>query len=400
MLPDNGCGKLSPMRILTIDIGTGTQDIFLYNSQLDMENNYKLVVPSPTMIIRRLVKQATARREAILLTGVIMGGGPSTWAVEDHLRAELKVYATPDAAKTFNDDLGAVEDMGVKVVSEDEARSLAHQATLIALRDFDFPMIQRAFQSFGVSLEDLDALAVGVFDHGNAPPQVSDREFRFDYLDERIRKENRLSAFAYRAKDVPKSMTRLQCVVDSAGEVDCPLGVMDTAPAAVLGATFDPIVASRKRVIIANIGNFHTLAFRLGEKGIEGLFEHHTGLLNRGKLESLLRALGEGTVYGEGVFADQGHGALMYDPSAMTFGDEVFDVVITGPRRNLFASDETAENHAPLRPYFPAPFGDMMITGCFGILAAIADVMPELAEPIRHSMKIGSHLGLAPWEAK
>ncbi len=30
--------KLSPMKILTVDVGTGTQDIFLYNSQIDIEN--------------------------------------------------------------------------------------------------------------------------------------------------------------------------------------------------------------------------------------------------------------------------------------------------------------------------------------------------------------------------
>ena len=44
--------------------------------------------------------------------------------------------------------------------------------------------------------------------------RISDRQFRFDYLDRRIRAENRLSAFAYRAEDVPAEMTRLQAVVD------------------------------------------------------------------------------------------------------------------------------------------------------------------------------------------
>ena len=39
------------MQILTIDVGTGTQDIFLYDSQLDLENGLKLVLPSPTMIV-------------------------------------------------------------------------------------------------------------------------------------------------------------------------------------------------------------------------------------------------------------------------------------------------------------------------------------------------------------
>ena len=70
------------MKILTIDVGTGTQDIYLYDSRLDLENGFKLVVPSPTMIVHRRLKEATRHRQAVLLTGVTMGGGPSAWAAE------------------------------------------------------------------------------------------------------------------------------------------------------------------------------------------------------------------------------------------------------------------------------------------------------------------------------
>ncbi len=49
---------------------------------------------------------------------------------------------------------------------------------------------------------------------------------------------------------------------------------------------------------------------------------------------------------------------------------EPFGVVVTGPRRSLMAGSR-------LQPYFPAPFGDMMITGCFGLLSAVGDVIPE-----------------------
>src|SRR5512134_2466064 len=96
------------MQILTVDIGTGTQDIFLYDSRLDLENGLKLVVPSPTMIVHRRLKGATRRRQPVVLTGVTMGGGPSGWAAEDHIRAGLALYATPEAARSFNDDLEAV----------------------------------------------------------------------------------------------------------------------------------------------------------------------------------------------------------------------------------------------------------------------------------------------------
>jgi len=108
------------MKILTVDIGTGTQDIFLYNAQLHIENGFKLVVPSPTMNVHRRVKEATRARAPILLSGVMMGGGPSAWAVQEHLRAGLPVYATPSAAQTLDDELDKVRALGVEIVSDDK----------------------------------------------------------------------------------------------------------------------------------------------------------------------------------------------------------------------------------------------------------------------------------------
>ncbi len=133
------------MQILTVDIGTGTQDIYLFRSGLSLENGYKLVMPSPTMLIRSRIQAATRRGEDLLLTGVTIGGGPCAWATEAHLRSGARVYATPDAARTFNDDLDWVRnEMGVEVVSEDEARRLP-AATTITLREFDPQAIAAAF---------------------------------------------------------------------------------------------------------------------------------------------------------------------------------------------------------------------------------------------------------------
>ena len=39
----------------------------------------------------------------------------------------------------------------------------------------------------------------------------------------------------------------------------------------------------------------------------------------------------------------------------------------------------------------------MMITGCFGLLAATAEVLPDLAEPILASLKDAGG-GRPPWE--
>jgi len=379
------------MKILTVDIGTGTQDIFLYDSALDIENGFKLILPSPTMIVHRRLRQATRRRQAVLLEGVIMGGGPSAWAAEAHVQAGLPLYATPEAARSFNDDLEVVQASGVTVVGEDEARRLSRTVERIELRDFDFAAIRRTFADFCVSLDDLAAVAVAVFDHGNAPKEISDRQFRFDYLDERIRAANCLSAFAYRSDQIPASMTRLQAVPQSAQDVPAPLIVMDTAPAAVLGAGFDPLVAGRCPRLVANVGNFHTLAFRLGPGGIDGVFEHHTGLLDRNSLETLLRSLADGSLTHADVFAHHGHGALVYAAQPLALDRMDFNVVVTGPRRNML-------HGSSLRPYFAVPFGDMMIAGCFGLLAATADLLPELHEPICASLAGSGGSGTPPWE--
>jgi uncharacterized protein (DUF1786 family) len=241
---------------------------------------------------------------------------------------------------------------------------------------------------------DLGAIAVAVFDHGNAPAGISDRQFRFDYLDERIRAKNSLSAFAFLSNEIPKIMTRLQSVTDSAGELPCPLIVMDTAPAAVLGAGLDPFVATRKQKIICNVGNFHTLAFRLGEKGIEGVFEHHTGEIDLPKLETLICKLADGSLQHQDVFDDMGHGALMYSDKIFAFGEDEFDVVVTGPRRSMFRTTSAGY----LRSYFAAPFGDMMIAGCFGLLAATAEILPNFTETIHASLRGERGRGIAPWD--
>lgn len=381
------------MKILTVDIGTGTQDIFLYDSNLDLENGFKLILPSPTMMVHRRLKQTLQNRTPILLTGHQMGGGPSAWAIEEYARAGIPVYMTPSAATTLNDELDKVEALGIKIVSEEESNKL--QVTRLELRDFDFNLISKTFADYGVSLADLSAVAVAVFDHGNAPAGVSDRQFRFDYLDERIRAKNSLSSFAFLASDIPPIMTRLQAVADSASELPCPLVVMDTAPAAVLGADFDPAVTTRKQKIICNVGNFHTLAFRLGEQGIEGVFEHHTGEIDLPKLESLIRKLADGSLKHQDVFDDMGHGALMYSDKVFEFGKDDFDVVVTGPRRSMFTHSPT---HNALRPYYATPFGDMMIAGCFGLLAAAAEIMPEVAESVIGSLRGGRRRGVAPWD--
>ncbi len=373
------------MKILCVDIGTGTQDLLLYDSAKELENAYRLILPSPTMRVARAVRQATRGRRPILLTGVTMGGGPCQWAVEDHLRAGLPVYATPEAARTFNDDLEAVQGMGVRIVSEDEAARLDKGVVRLTLRDFDWEALRRAFAAFDVPLR-LDGIAVAAFDHGAAPPGYSDRKFRFDYLVRRLSGRRDLLAFAHRGEEIPPALTRLRAVVRTVREVfEGPVAAMDTAPAAALGAALDPQVAAWRQCVVVNVGNFHTLAFRLRDGQVEGLFEHHTGFLDRGKLDGLLSRLMAGALRFEEVFEDMGHGALVLEAMPM----EPDGVAVVGPRRGLLRG-----SRHPV--YFAVPYGDMMLAGCFGLLRAFAALYPEFAPTILESL--GGAPRPAPWE--
>lgn len=363
------------LRILAIDIGTGTQDILLFDSEQPVENGLQLIMPAPTQIVAQAVRAATRDRAPIALTGVIMGGGPCHWAVEDHLRAGLPVYATPEAAKTFNDDLEWVQQqMGVRIVSEDEVAGLNGALRQITMGDLDLSAINAALAAFGVA-PCYDALAVAVFDHGNAPPDVSDRVFRFNYLAERFSTGRGLLALGFRREQVPPEMTRLGAVAATAPP-DLPLLLMDTAPAAVLGALDDPLVAAQDDLLVANVGNFHCLAFHIVGGQIAGCFEHHTGELTPARLEGFLERLGDGTITNEEVFGSMGHGALVLRPSPGARPH----LAVGGPRRALLRASR-------LRPYFAVPHGDMMLAGCFGLLRAYAANYPTAAEAITRALE-------------
>jgi uncharacterized protein (DUF1786 family) len=361
------------MRILTIDVGTGTQDILLFDADQEIENCIKLVMPSPTAVVARRIRDATERGVPLLLDGVTMGGGPSHWAAMDHVRAGHPVYATPDAARTFDDDLDGVAEMGIAVVSDDEAAGL-RDVERVTLRDLWVDAVRTALRAFGAD-DRFDRLAVAVFDHGSAPPGYSDRVFRFDYLAERVRASNDLTTFAYPRDRIPASLTRLQAVADSLGDA-YPLLVMDTAPAAVLGALDDPEVSRHADLIVANVGNFHCLAFRLERGRIVGLFEHHTGELTGEELAAFLDKLIAGTITNQEVFEDMGHGALMFEPPRRL---ESPFLAITGPRRGLLRGSQ-------LRPYLAVPHGDMMLAGCFGLLRAYAEHDATVREAVERRL--------------
>src|SRR3712207_666800 len=70
-LESDACTE-QPRRILAIDVGAGTQDVLLYESDKTPENCVKLVLPSQTQIVGRRIRAATAIGRPVHLTGTLM----------------------------------------------------------------------------------------------------------------------------------------------------------------------------------------------------------------------------------------------------------------------------------------------------------------------------------------
>ena len=379
-----------PTRILAVDVGTGTQDILLFESGKTIENCFKMVMPSPTVIVAERVKRATKQGRQLVLTGVTMGGGPSHWATRDHALAGYSVAVTPEAGRTFDDDLTMVERMGFEIIDDDEAakRMTNPDVVHVELQDFDAQAITTALRAFDIDLH-VDALVLAAFDHGAAPPGISDRRFRFDFITKTVHANPTPSAFAYSAQDIPAELTRLQALGTSAkrylelthSNAHAAMFLMDTGSAAALGSLEDSLVRRQQESVLCNIGNFHTLAFHLVQGRIVGIFEHHTGEISKARLEELLVKLADGTLSNEEVFADSGHGALTVQQSLSQHSAFPF-LSVTGPRRELLRGSH-------LHPYEAVPHGDMMLAGCYGLLRALADQVPSLAAAIEPSLLNG-----------
>ncbi len=343
--PTSG-SRLDPIRILAVDVGAGTQDILVYESDRPIENCVKLILPSQTQVVGRQIRRATAAGRPIHLTGSVMGGGASSSAVEDHISAGLFVSASSVAARSLHNDLDRVRRMGV-VLSDTPPPG----SDIVWMRDIDLAALASTLDRFGVEMPSLFAIAAQ--DHGYLPG-AGGREFRYEFLQSLLADGGEIASMVYR--DPPDYMIRMRAIVD-----DMPGAVvMDTGAAAVLGVLGDPVVAAaadNEGAILVNIGNMHTFGVAMRGRRIFGLFEHHTGGITPDVLSHLVERLQSGRLTHEEVTANGGHGAA-FDPSYRDAGRFPF-VAITGPNRRVAA---------PLGYHSAVPHGDMMLAGPFGLV--------------------------------
>lgn len=336
------------MRLLAIDVGMGTQDILLYDSKKSIENCFKLVLPSQTQIIAKRISRETGLKHDIVLTGETMGGGPCAAAVQRHIEAGLSVFATERAALTLNDNIDRIKETGVVIVGEDEADEL--NAAAIEMRDVDKHALKNALELFGITLP--DNFAVAVQDHGYSPLS-SNRIFRFEYFRETIINGGALDSFVYK-NNIPARFSRMKAV-----ERTLPGALlMDTGIAAIRGAL--PGVDTIQPCLAVNIGNGHTLAGVVDGGRLLSFFEHHTHRMTANKLDDYLKRLCSGALDSGEVLGDGGHGC--YIGETIDFGT-LGSIFVTGPRRGIM-------RRSKLDIIFAAPFGDMMLTGCFGLMDA------------------------------
>ena len=95
-----------------------------------------------------------------------------------------------------------------------------------------------------------------------------------------------------------------------------------------------------------------------GQK-IWGIYEHHTSSLDSVKLRNHLERFRQGDLTNQEIFDEMGHGCLVL-PSADK-ASSFTHLSVTGPNRGMFST---------LQGHMAAPFGDMMLTGCFGLVEA------------------------------
>ncbi|MBI5520085.1 MAG: DUF1786 domain-containing protein [Desulfovibrio sp.] len=349
MAPTTAPAVATPSPILCLDIGSGTQDVLLYFPDREIENCPKLVLPAPARVLAGKIREATAKGQAVHLYGHNMGGGFHS-AMKAHLAAGLPFSTTRTAAFSLADDLDALAATGV-AIRED----CPEGAVALLAADYDPEFWGRALDTLGLPRPAL--VTACAQDHGFHPGR-SNRRGRF-VLWEKLLLEADGKPESLLYHDVPACFTRLADLKRCIGGGP----VADTGAAAVLGGLFEPSIRRRmheKGLTLVNIGNSHTVAFLLFQGRVWGVYEHHTGLVDAPRLWDQLGRFRAGILSFEEIFDDRGHGAMRLELPHEAAG--FAETLVIGPRRAMLEG-YGAE--------FPAPGGDMMLTGSFGLVEGL-----------------------------
>jgi len=351
------------MKILAIDIGAGTEDVLLFDSQKkSVENCVKMVLPSPSQVFAAKVRESGRLYKDLFIKGDILGGGAFSFALREHVKRGLRVLMTESAAYTVRNDLDEIREIGIEIV-EGEEEPTDFEGETITVEEVNLMQLQAFLTEFGETLSDVDVVAVAVQDHGVFPKGMSNRRFRIQKMKELLKGSPKPENSAFREDEVPSCFLRMKSAVKASKRQlpNTKVLVMDTSPDAVLGCLKDPVVEKAETVLAVNVGNGHTMAAIISEGDIVGVMEHHTRLLNPQRIEWLLVDFADGKLTDEEVFSDNGHG-LFFLAEPLGFS-KIERIAATGPNRNILAQTR-------LPVHFAAPAGDVMMTGPVGLVEA------------------------------
>ena len=337
------------MRILAIDVGTGTQDIMIYDSEKELENSIKLVLPSPHLYISQQMREI---ENDIYFKGEIMGGGKIKRSMLEHMEKGYKVVMNSTCARTIRDNLEQVMSYGIEI-DDDESKYASFSK--IEMGDINITKLSEFLLGYDLEF-DFDDIAIAVQDHGYNE-NMGDRDFRFEKIREKISEPITPLEFGFR-EDLPEYYTRMQAVrrsLEAEGIERVPL-LMDTKFASIAGMCFDDVAKTLKSFIVIDIGNGHTTAASIENGKIQGVFEHHTSSLTGESLERYIKRLASGEITNEEVYNDHGHGAHVLNAIS-----EIEKVIVSGPKRELIEKTALDWHHA-------SPGGDVMMTGTVGLL--------------------------------
>lgn len=354
------------MKILAIDIGAGTRDILLYDTEKQLENCIKLVLPSPSPLFAARVAEETARSRDIYLDGCVIGGGSFSRAVKRHVASGLHAYITEEAAWCLRNNMEDVMATGVELVKD---RPDGFSGASVHLDELDLAPLEAVLETVGESLDEVDAAGVAVQDHGLYPSGSSNRKTRLAFMRDVLRDDPRPENLAFREGGVGIQFPRMRSAMKRMREqLSCErLTVMDTAPAAVAGCLTDDEAARRLggNLLVINAGNGHTMCCILSEGNIVGLLEHHTKYLDPPSVfGAYLELFCDGRARDEDEYMRNGHG-LFYLSEPPGF-DHIEMIAVTGPNRGLMRG-------SGLDVYYPSPGGDMMMTGPMGLVKVIRE---------------------------
>ena len=372
-------------KILAIDIGMGTSDIMLYDSKKHIENSIKFVIPTPSRRYLKMLKSIKFDgRQKVMVCGDTIGGGP----LAHHLVGlcedkKAEVYITPRAAYTIKNDHEEVEGFGLKIIEEtvfdvfkknpEKTFIIEGETVYINFTEIETPFIKYFITESGEDIDKIDGICVCAQDHGQCKKEVSDRIHRFSEFKKILSKDKFPTpySFCFKNGEVPSTFLRLNSIerAIAKGFKSEKRIIMDSSPAALLGcfAYVDEYAdLFKKRLeepfLMVNMGNNHAIFVVAAGERMLAFYEHHSWVYDEtpSKLEEHIKRFCDGALSGDEVFADEGNGAVYFDPPGF---NKVKNIIVTGPNRNIFA-------RTALNVHYSAVGGDMMMSGPIGMARA------------------------------